>query len=285
MLIEELTRALEQFIRESPQNYVGEETALESTDAGNRLFDAPLVKVGDAHDPMWTEMKHPEAVGPLFRTPEEWLPGAVSVVSYFAPFSDFVVEGNKKDPTAVGNGWLYARVEGQAFLNDVNHFLERWLQDRGYRAFSPYSSPDFQSVFEAGTNPDIADKRLSFTSNWSERHVAYVCGLGTFSLSKGLITERGVSGRFGSVITDASLPVTQRPYTGLYDYCSMCGACVRRCPAAAITLEHGKSHHRCSRYCSLMRMKYAPRFGCGKCQVGVPCEWGIPRTDTTPKRQ
>lgn len=277
MLFEELTRALTDYIRESPKNYVDEQTALHPADVGQRLYDAPLVKVGDAHDPLWSEMKHPKAVGPLFRTPEEWLPEAASVVSYFAPFSDFVVEGNKRDPEEVGNGWLYARVEGQAFLNEVNHFLEQRLEERGYAALSPYSSPAFRYVFEAGSNSEIADKSLSFTSNWSERHVAYVCGLGTFSLSKGLITERGVSGRFGSVITNAELPVTPRPYTGLYDYCTMCGACVHRCPASAITLESGKSHILCSRYCDRMRVKYAPRFGCGKCQVQVPCERSIPR--------
>lgn len=128
------------------------------------------------------------------------------MVSYFAPFSDFVVEGNKRDAVDVGNGWLYARVEGQAFLTEVNRFLERWFRERGYRAVAPYASAGFRYVFEAGTNAEIADKSLSFTSNWSERHVAYICGLGTFSLSKGLITERGVSGRFGSVVTDAPLP-------------------------------------------------------------------------------
>ena len=125
--------------------------------------------------------------------------------------------------------------------------------------------------------PKSPTSRSSFTSNWSERHVAYVCGLGTFSLSKGLITERGVSGRFGSVVTDAPLPVTKRRYTGLYDYCLMCGACVRNCPAQAISLEHGKSHHLCCSYFDTLREKYAPRFGCGKCQVNVPCERRIPQ--------
>ena len=234
MSVEELTSALETYIRESPRNYVDEAMALVPSDVGQRLYDTPLVRVGSADDPEWEEMKRPEAVGHLFRTPKEWLPEAVSVVSYFAPFSDFVVEGNKRDAVDVGNGWLYARVEGQAFLTEVNRFLERWFRERGYRAVAPYASAGFRYVFEAGTNAEIADKSLSFTSNWSERHVAYVCGLGTFSLSKGLITERGVSGRFGSVVTDAPLPVTKRRYTGLYDYCSMCG--------------------------------------CGKCQVNVPCE-------------
>ena len=225
---------------------------------------------------MWEDMKAPQAVGTLFRTPKEWLPQGRCVVSYFAPFSDFVVEGNKKDRIEVGNGWLYVRVEGQAFLTEINHFLEQWFESQGVKALSPYASEEFKYIFEAGSCDDIADKSLSFTSNWSERHVAFICGLGTFGLSKGLITRRGVAGRFGSVIVDAPLEVTPRPYTEIYEYCTMCGACMR-CPGEAITLAEGKSHTLCSAYVNTMRVKYAPRFGCGKCQVNVPCERGIPK--------
>ena len=124
MSVEELTSALETYIRESPRNYVDEAMALVPSDVGQRLYDTPLVRVGSADDPEWEEMKRPEAVGHLFRTPKEWLPEAVSVVSYFAPFSDFVVEGNKRDAVDVGNGWLYARVEGQAFLTEGNRFRQ-----------------------------------------------------------------------------------------------------------------------------------------------------------------
>ena len=74
-----------------------------------------------------------------------------------------------------------------------------------------------------------------FTSSWSERHVAFVCGLGTFGLSKGLITEKGICGRFGSVVTTAELPRTERPYTGIYEYCIQCRACARNCPVGAIS--------------------------------------------------
>ena len=198
------------------------------------------------------------------------------VVSYFAPFSDYVVEGNCADAVDVGNGWLYARVEGQQMLTEINHFLVRWFESQGVKALSPYASDQFRYVFEAGSCDQIEDKSLSFTSNWSERHVAYVCGMGTFGLSKGLITERGVAGRFGSVIVDACLPITPRSYSDLYEYCAMCGACMR-CPGGAITLEGGKSHIACSSYVNKMRELYAPRFGCGKCQVKVPCQRCIPK--------
>ncbi|MPM73368.1 hypothetical protein SDC9_120348 [bioreactor metagenome] len=120
---------------------------------------------------------------------------------------------------------------------------------------------------------------VSYTSNWSERHVAYVCGLGTFSLSKGLITEKGVSGRFGSLVTTAPLTVTPRAYSELYEYCVFCGACARNCPAEAIAIdpEVGKRHAPCAAFLDEYRPQYAPRYGCGKCQVRVPCRDGIPR--------
>ena len=272
--LEQITQALSQALRESACNYVSEQMALCPQDVGQRLYDDPIVKIGSADDELWEELKAPEAIGHLFRTPKEWMAQAKCVVSYFAPFSDYVVEGNCADAVDVGNGWLYARVEGQQMLTEINHFLERWFESQGVKALSPYASDQFRYVFEAGSCDQIEDKSLSYTSNWSERHVAYVCGMGTFGLSKGLITERGVAGRFGSVIVDACLPITPRSYSDIYEYCTMCGACMR-CPGGAITLESGKSHIACSSYVNKMRELYAPRFGCGKCQVKVPCQRGI----------
>lgn len=274
--IEQISAALAETVRNSMHNYVSEQMALVPEDVGQRLYDDPIVKIGSADDPLWEQLKEPQAVGVLFKSPKEWMPTAKCVVSYFAPFSDFVVEGNKADDVAVGNGWLYARVEGQSFLTEINHFLEQWFENQGIKAFSPYASDQFRYVFEAGSCEEIDDKSLSFTSNWSERHVAFICGMGTFGLSKGLITERGVAGRFGSIIIDAPLTVTPRPYSDIYEYCTMCGACMR-CPGGAITLDKGKSHIACSAYVNKMREQYAPRFGCGKCQVKVPCERGIPK--------
>lgn len=62
MSVEELTYALETYIRESPRNYVDEAMALVPSDVGQRLYDTPLVRVGSADDPEWEEMKRPEAV-------------------------------------------------------------------------------------------------------------------------------------------------------------------------------------------------------------------------------
>lgn len=124
-----------------------------------------------------------------------------------------------------------------------------------------------------------------YASNWSERHVAYVCGLGTFGLSKGLITERGMAGRFGSIVTDAELAPTPRKYSDPFEYCTKCGACQFRCPAKAIDKSRGPALAKDQKLCdawvtSTKRPPHGPhervRFGCGKCQVRVPCSRRIP---------
>ena len=272
---EDILKALGDYVENSPLNVVTKEMAIEESDIGQKLYQRPIIAIGRADDPKWEELKQSQAVGRLFKSPKDWMPESKTVISYFAPFSEFVRRGNEKHPVDVGNGWLYARIEGQVFLTTVNHFLEKFLSENGVKAFSPYASKDFKYVFYPGTTDGIPSD-LSFTSNWSERHVAFVCGLGTFGLSKGLITEKGVSGRFGSVITDFDFECDTRKYTELYEYCSMCGKCIENCPANAISFEKGKEHEPCSRYFDGIRKKYYPRYGCGKCQVNTPCERGIP---------
>jgi len=75
------------------------------------------------------------------------------------------------------------------------------VQAAGARALAPMVDPDFK----------VVDMR----SNWSERHAAFTAGLGTFSRNRSLITRLGAAGRFGSVITDAELEPTPRPYLGV----------------------------------------------------------------------
>ena len=117
----------------------------------------------------------------------------------------------------------------------------------------------------------------SYTSNWSERHVAFVCGLGTFGLSKGIITEKGLAGRLVGLIVTETFEARKRKYTDLYEYCTRCGACIRRCPAGAISMEGGKRHSPCDTFLESTKKMYAPRYGCGKCQTKVPCESRIPK--------
>ncbi|MGB4438837.1 MAG: 4Fe-4S binding protein, partial [Sedimentibacter sp.] len=59
-------------------------------------------------------------------------------------------------------------------------------------------------------------------------------------------------------------------------YCTMCGACANNCPVNAISIENGKDHKKCAAFLDLTAEKFKPRYGCGKCQVSVPCGRKIP---------
>ena len=52
-------------------------------------------------------------------------------------------------------------------------------------------APVLQPYFEKTYRTD----GKGYFSNWSERHIAYAAGLGTFSLSDGFIIERGIAHR------------------------------------------------------------------------------------------
>ena len=244
---------------------------------GTALFEAPLVGFGAADDTLFAKFKEPGVIGPWHMSPEEWQPGAKTVVSLFFPMSKAVIESNRAAKGKPSQLWVYARIEGQAFINAYTRALCEWFRAQGVDACSPCIDPRFQKV-AAGKGiegyPEI--NRKTFGSRWSERHAAYVCGLGTFGLSKGLITERGMAGRFTSVIVTAPLEADARPYTEIYEYCTRCGACARRCPVHAISLEKGKNHTRCGLYQKYSGVIYRPRYGCGLCQTKVPCEHCIP---------
>lgn len=266
-----LIRMAQDFVEDSEDNYISKEIAISGDVVGMRIFEAPLVAFGATGDEYFTKLKQPAAIGEHFMTPKEWLPQARTVISFFLPFTAAVKMGNRKEKSWPAAEWLHGRIEGQAFVNKLSLYLKTALIDEGYDSLVPALDQRFWS------NAGGTQHEAGFTSNWSERHVAFVCGLGTFGLSKGLITPKGVAGRFGSIITELYLPPDSREYENIYEYCSMCGKCVKNCPARAITMEKGKDHKPCAAFLEQTRARFAPRYGCGKCQVGVPCESRIPK--------
>lgn len=259
---------------QSIQSKAKELLQLSETNRINNRFDAysaPIIAVAAADDPLFEELCKPGIIGTHFRKPEFWLPDAKSVISIFFPITDAVKESNcaeRKDPSSE---WLYARYEGQQMINEITRDLAEWIQRNGYHAVAP----SLDSRFCAAGPKDRGFG--TFNSNWSERHIAYISGHGTFGLSKGLITRSGITGRFSSIITDMLLSPTQRAYTELYEYCNKCGACIGKCPVDAISMESGKAHLPCSDFIDQIQEKYDPRYGCGKCQCGVPCASKIPK--------
>ena len=275
MNVETLQAKLAEFVLASPDNAIQADYALRDEIAGTPLFDAPIVGCAAADDPIFTLFKSDDAIiGDTFRLPNDWLPSARSVISIYYPFSEPVRKSNWDNLGVPSDEWLHGRVEGHEFIHAADRVLESWLLDEGFETCIPALEPSF--VLHK-REPEEAIGRPMFVSSWSERHVAFAAGLGTFGLSAHLITRVGKAGRFGSIITSAPLEPTPRPYGNEpYAYCTFCGACTKRCPVDALSLETGKDFQTCWIYLEETKIRFKPRYGCGKCQHLVPCETGIP---------
>lgn len=274
---QEIEKLAFDYIENSEDQYISDLIAVSDRVKGLKIFDLPIFAFGSATDELFQKMKEPSIIGEHFLLPTEWLAQAKTVISFFLPFTEAVRKGNARDLSWPSDEWLHGRIEGQILVEKLNLFLLSALEKAGYESVAPSFDTRFWSRKEA-KYPEA-----SFTSNWSERHVAYICGLGTFGLSKGLITPKGISGRFGSLVTKMRVDPDIRDYSEVYEYCSMCGVCIENCPVHAITIEQGKNHHICSSFLDITIAKCRPRFGCGKCQISVPCECEIPRKITIGK--
>jgi len=225
------------------------------------IFFPPVLAVASANDELFSRYKDPTVIGSHHLSPEEWLPGARSVLSYFLPFSSRIVESNEVEGLP-SEEWVYGRIEGEAMNDEARRFIEARLGKAGGRSIVPPFDPRYR----------VQDRR----STWSERHAAYAAGLGTFGLSRSLITEKGCAGRFGSVITDLKFEPSPRRYASKDEYCNLCGDCIERCPSGAIS-SAGKDVERCALYLdSVVKPRFAPRYGCGKCQTRVSCSRALP---------
>ena len=272
MDFETLQKSALSFCETTPLNFVAEEDALRPDLAGMKIYEEPIFGAASADSPLFQTLKQPGVVHPDAWLPTDWLPEAKSVISFFLPFTDVVKRTNNMERNVASDEWKHARIEGQIMLNAMGKYICEQLEKAGHSAVFPTTDPRFYRI-----EPLI--------SNWSERHIAYVCGLGTFGISRGLITRKGMAGRFGSVITSAEFPSTPHAYSNPFEYCILCGACQKKCPVDAIDIKKGVIHGKDQAICTpFVRSTYLPphgpnqrvRYGCGKCQVDVPCESGIP---------
>ncbi len=206
----------------------------------------------------------------------------ISVISWILPASEDTRRSNRAESRFPSKLWAYTKDLGEACNTALKKHVAGFLGDLGYVAVAPTLMPSFHFS---------RDEKAGWSSPWSERHVAYACGLGTFSLSDGLITPKGVAVRVGSVVTLLKLTPSEKRYRDYRENClqfrnGKCGKCIPRCPAGAIT-EAGHDKDKCRGYIESealksKRLEYGletPSSACGLCQTGVPCEFEIPRPD------
>jgi len=265
------------------------------------IFDEPLVGFANGDDTIFDNYK--DIIGKFHQTPREALemgtwehgdidavqPEHVSVISFILPASIKTKRGMRKQSIVPSLRWNHTRWLGQAFIFTLSRHLVSLLHGLGYHAVAP----------ELMYNYRVRELKRGYASNWSQRHIAYAAGLGTFSLSDGFITRRGMAMRCGSVVTCLELPASPRQYEHhlancLFYHNGSCKRCIDRCPAGAIT-EEGHDKKKCREFLYGKQMEELKKnggnqgfigaySGCGLCQTGVPCESENPVRSQTDKR-
>lgn len=247
-------------------------------------FGEPTVGFSHGDDALYAFYK--QHIDPQFyKLPTQWLEetyghpfdaGNVSIISWILPQTEDTKHQCQDKTDCPALEWTYARIYGEECNRSLAKALEEYLKELGYEAVAPMCS----AMFSWGDS-----EKFYKISNWSERHTAYISGLGTFGLCDGLISAKGKAVRYGSVIVNCRLSKTPRPYTEYNEYCLAkkgCTACIKRCPAGAIT-SAGHDKAKCLQYHrDVLERVYRERYNhdglvvCGLCQTGIPCESRIP---------
>ncbi len=277
-----VTQEIERIVREDAAN------RFEKLDQ-SPIYQTPLVGFVSGIDPIFTRLK--EVIGKFHLTPVEAItkyaerkgiepPVAdqVGVISYILPIAQTTRDENARMNDRPSERWAHTRLFGQDFNSKLQTHLAEFLEQHGFIAIAPEQEKKLFRMFQ--------DKTVGWASTWSQRHMAYAAGLGTFGLSDALITPAGKAHRVGSVVVNFPLDSPARP-PDIHQYCLFfqtggCKVCVKRCPAGAIT-ERGHDKNRCGEFVfsqvPYIREHYSINiYACGLCQTGVPCEKGIPKS-------
>jgi epoxyqueuosine reductase len=280
-----LEKSIKKYVMTSPSN------RFQALDGG-RIFNEPLIGFADGDDNIFRDYK--KIIGDFHLTPREALemsleskdgkhkrPAQVSVISFILPVSYETRLSLRKETLVPSLRWNHTRWHGQDFIYELSRFVVSLLERLDYQAVAPELADFYKFKYLPG----------GVVSNWSQRHIAYAAGLGTFSLNDGFITSRGMAMRCGSVVTDARIEPSPRVYKDHLANClfyseGSCRRCAERCPAGAIG-EQGHDKNKCLEFLHVRQKEilkelgreegYIGRYlGCGLCQTKVPCEFRIP---------
>jgi epoxyqueuosine reductase QueG len=276
-----ITKIIEDYVAQSPLNDMGFEHR-------ERIFETPLVGFSSGADPLYDEYK--SHIGSFYFSPLELFaksfPGMeltaqdLTVISWIIPSSAATRKEQAQQDRYPSERWVRTRDLGEKFNNTIRTHLVEQLQEASIAAVAPLLSTHWARSEEGPYAP---------CSNWSERHVAYAAGLGTFGLCDVLITAVGKAMRVGSVIAAMKIPPSSRPYDDHHAYClhfteNLCRKCIPRCPVNALS-EEGHNKKRCMQYTEHVMHKYIKEtygfetYACGLCQSWVPCTDKIPTSE------
>lgn len=284
-----IKNTITELVRDAPENRLIDF-------GGQPIFETPLFGIADGDNPLFEEFK--KVVSPRHLQPREFLQRMsprstdltqVSVIVWVLPFSIEIRRSNRVQnmPSKL---YSLARNNGGTLIYNMSLRLSEQLHKRGTAAVSPILTTEYDT---------FRMPKFTFSSTWSERHVAYAASLGYFGLNEALITPLGINVRIGSIITNMPLEFSSRKHEDYRALClkdggDSCGLCMERCPIGAIS-KSGLDKPKCHTYRKVIRSEYLERYeqelqmlpspipisgqrrnryslGCALCQCGVPCE-------------
>jgi len=175
----------------------------------------------------------------------------------------------------------HTRWIGVKFYENLANFVASLLEILRCNAVAPTQSRFFDIKQMPGD---------WMAANWSERHIAYAAGLGTFGLNGLMITSRGCAVYLDSVVFDRAVDSTPRRDSHVancpFYLDGSCGACIERCTGSAISKD-GRSNAACLANLRDIQPGQVINLGldkelvglapaCGRCSTGLPCEDRIP---------
>ena len=284
-----LENAIKEYVRTSPLNHL-------ITFNNEPIFDEPIVVFASGENPAFQNLK--TIIGEFHLTPREamekqiqargWRYGVkshmenISVVSWALPIPYQTRLSERKTNYGGSTRYNHTRWRGGIFTENLTHFISSLLEIMGYNAVAPTRSRFFETKEMPGGWR---------AANWSERHIAHACGLGTFGLNGLMITPRGCAVYLGSIVCDIALTPTPVLYASHVANClfyqdGSCRRCIERCPAGAIS-EVGRSNTKCRENLTKEQHARLKSLGldkeliglapaCGLCSTNVPCEDRIP---------
>jgi len=220
------------------------------------MWREPVIKYADAHSPLFDKLR--EIIDPDHHYPTDYLPEATLVLSYFMPFKKEIMDSNTTGELTSPE-WAAAYGATNTIAGYLNEKISEYIKELGYDACPP---------------TDLGIVRAEqLRSRWSQRHVGYIAGQGTFGINNMLISDKGCAGRYYTVITtlpfEADAVVEEERC--LYKKDGSCRLCVERCPVNALQ-ESGFVSYDCLDQCNKNEDIYG-HGACGKCAAGMPCSY------------
>lgn len=264
---------MKDLIRNKMKNFLLENEENWNNEINAHIYDEPIIKFASAENPLFKEFK--SIIGKKHLTPKEAYEKEFgknsfhsgTVISVVLPISEVIRKSNRKQKEWASKELL----DSSSFdLESISQYLVDVLTAMGYNSVAPSNAKWFKKII----------KLKGPISNWSERHVAYVAGLGTFSLNEGFITEKGMAIRLVSVVTELELEPDSREAKNHLENClyfsnGTCGACIKRCPVNALSKD-GHNKWKCYHHVYVATEKKFGAPQCSLCQTNVPCEYRNP---------